>query len=179
MRTLARLLVCAVIACGTTAVAQDIKEPGHEWLAQLAGEWEIDAEMVVDPSQPPIKTKGKETARSLGGLWIISESTMEFQGMKMTAITTFGFDREKKKYVGTFVASMHDFLWKYDGSLDKTGKILTFDAEGPNPLKPGKLFKLRDVYEVKSKDHKILTSSMQTEDGKWQTFATANYRRKK
>ena len=152
---------------------------GPEWLMQMAGEWETEAELTVDPSSKPIKAKGTSSARSLGGLWIIAEMKTDFMGTSIIGISTVGYDKSKKKYVGTFIASVHDYLWQYTGSVDSTGKILTLNAEGPSPLSPGKLFKYKDVYEIKSKDHKIMTSSIQTEDGKWTTFATVHFRRKK
>lgn len=175
LTTLLLVLLCSGGAFGS----QDAQISGHEWLNQLAGEWVTESELVMEVGKPPVKAKGTESARSLGGLWILSESTVEFLGNKMIAVTTFGYDREKKRYVGTFIASMSDYLWKYDGTLDKNGTTLVFEAEGPNPMKPGKLFKFRDEYEIKGKDHKVLRGSIQMEDGKWMTFATTHYRRKK
>jgi hypothetical protein len=37
----------------------------------------------------------------------------------------------------------------------------------------------QDVIELKSDDHRTLTSHMQGEDGTWQPFMTAHYRRRK
>lgn len=43
----------------------------------------------------------------------------------------------------------------------------------------GKTAKYRDVIEFKSDDHRVLTSHMQGDNGQWQKFMTAHYRRKK
>jgi hypothetical protein len=43
----------------------------------------------------------------------------------------------------------------------------------------GKMTKMRDAFEFKSKDHFTLVSSVLGDDGKYQPFMTINYKRKK
>jgi hypothetical protein len=92
---------------------------------------------------------------------------------------TLGYDPARGKFVGTFVASMMTHLWVYEGTLDSAGKVLTLDTEGPGMAGDGKMVKYKDVIEFKSDDHRTLTSHMLGDDGKWQQFMTAHYRRKK
>jgi hypothetical protein len=73
---------------------------------------------------------------------------------------------------------MFNHLWKYEGPVDSTGKILTLEADGPNFI-TGKTTKFRDIYEFKTKDHIAATSTMLGDDGKWVTFMTGNVKRKK
>jgi hypothetical protein len=56
---------------------------------------------------------------------------------------------------------------------------LTLNAEGPSCAGDGKFAKYQDVIEVKSDDHRVITSRMLGDDGRWHEFMTANYRRKK
>jgi len=175
---LAILAACALLQ-GQEPPKPAAPEKEHEWLAQLVGEWETDAEASLGPGLPPMKCTGTASDRLVGGLWIVTEQKMAVSDPPMTGIMTVGYDPAKKKFVGTWIDSMTAHLWEYEGSLDKTGKILTLEAEGPNLLAPGKMANYRDAIEVKSKDHKVLTSSMQGDDGKWTTFMTMNYRRKK
>lgn len=149
------------------------------WLQQFTGDWTFEAEMNIGPDQPPMKSAGAETARMIGGIWLMAEGTGKMpDGSPMTFVLTLGYDPEKKKYVGTWIGSMMSHLWIYAGTLDSTGKILTLETDGPDMADPAKTAKYRDVHEFKSKDHRTLTSSVLGADGKWLTFSTVNYRRK-
>jgi hypothetical protein len=179
---IALMAFVVLVAVSTLPAQAPPKFPGpeqqHEWLRQFVGEWESEAEGTAGPGQPAMKCKGTMRSRMLGGFWVISETNAEMMGTTMNAIQTIGYDPAKKKYVGTWVDSMMNHLWKYEGTVDATGKTLTLEAEGPNFFAEGKVTKFRDAYEFKSKDHIIATSSMLGDDGKWITFMTGNARRK-
>ena len=152
----------------------------HHWLQKFVGYWTMDGECQMGPDTPPMKQKGTETVRSIGGLWVVCEGQGEMpNGNPCTMLMTLGYDPKTGRYVGTWIGSMMTHLWIYDGELDSAAKILTLSAEGPDMAVEGKLGKYRDVIEFKTDDHRILTSHMLGEDGKWQQFMTAHYRRSK
>lgn len=153
-------------------------QPEHGWLEQLVGDWSYESSCIMGPDQPPSKHGGTESVRSLGGLWTVGEGTCEMPGGG-TGVTmmTLGYDAQKKRYVGTWVGSMMNYLWIYDGELDAAKRILTLESEGPSMAGDGTLSKYRDVIEIVDSDHRTLSSYMPTEDGKWQSFNTAHYRR--
>lgn len=174
-------LLAITFQLANTACAQDFPKPTaeHKWLEQFVGEWETEATGVAGPDQPEMKCKGEIKSRMLGGFWVISEAKTDMMGTAVNAIQTIGYDAEKKAYVGTWVDSMLNHMWKYEGAVDKTGKILTLEAEGPNFFAEGKKAKFRDVYEFKDKDHIVVSSQMQGEDGKWVTFMNGSAKRVK
>jgi hypothetical protein len=150
----------------------------HAWLQQLVGEWTAEMECIMAPDQPPMQSKGSETVRSLGGLWTVGEGTGEGpDGSTATTMMTLGYDPQRQRFVGSFVASMMTYLWLYEGTLDASGKVLTLDAEGPSFAGDGKMAKYQDIIEFKSPDHRTLTSRALGEDGEWRQFMTAHYRR--
>ena len=183
MKTSTTLAVAALVLAGGVRAADPPTPPAptkeHGWLKQLEGEWVTEAEMVMGPGQPSVKCKGTESVRSLGGFWTVGEMKSDFMGTPMTGIMTLGYDPKAGKYVGTWVCSADGHCWKYEGTVDAAGKVLTLNTEGPDMTAPGKLAKMKDVIEIKDKDHKVLTSLMQGEDGKWVTFMTMTSRRKK
>ena len=152
----------------------------HRWLHKLVGEWVYETEAAMEPGKPPEKCGGTERVRSLGGLWILAEGQGEMPGgVPATMIMTLGYDPQKKRYVGTWIGSMMTHLWVYDGALDQPERVLTLESDGPSMAGDGKMAKYRDVIELKSDDHRVLTSHVLGDDGKWAQFMTANYRRKK
>ena len=158
--------------------AQPQKE--HDWLHKLIGSWTSEADCVMGPDKPPEKFKGTEAVRSLGGLWVLCEGKGDMPGGgEANTIMTLGYDPQRKRFVGTFIGSMMTHLWIYDGALDAAGKVLTLDAEGPSFTGDGKMVKYQDIIEFKSDDYRTLSSQTLGDDGQWQMFMTAHYRRKK
>jgi polyisoprenoid-binding protein YceI len=152
----------------------------HQWLQRLVGDWTFEGEASMGPEQPSTNSTGTESVRSLGNLWFLAEGQGEMPGGgPATMLMTLGYDPQKKRFVGTWIGSMMTHLWVYDGELDAAGRVLTLHAEGPSMAGGGKLAKYKDVIEFKSDDHRVLTSHVLGDDGKWQQFMTANYRRKK
>ena len=155
----------------------------HHWLDRLVGEWTWESEMPMAPGEAPTKHTGRETVRSLGGVWVLCEGqsgSAETPEEAGTSIMTLGYDPAKKRFVGTFISSMMTYLWVYDGGeLDPSGKALTLYAEGPSFTEEGKMAKYKDVITLESDDHRVLTSNFQDGDGNWHDFMTAHYRRTK
>ena len=151
-----------------TMQAEPQKE--HEWLQKLVGDWAFEVEAPSGPGEAPEKFSGTETVRSLGGLWFLAEGQGEMPGGgAANTIMTLGYDPQKQRFVGTFIASMMTHMWKYEGTLD---------TEGPGMSGDGKMMKYKDIITFVDDDHRIITSRIQGEDGNWTEYKTAHYRRK-
>lgn len=153
--------------------------PEHEWFQKLVGDWTFETTCDMGPDQPA-KFNGSESVRLLGGLWAICEGRGNTpDGGTATNIMTLGYDPGRKRYTGTFIASMMAHLWIYDGSLDPTGRVLTLNADGPSFKGDGKITRYQDIIEIISDDHRTLSSQTLGDDGVWRRFMEAHYRRNK
>lgn len=189
MKTLALIVALTLVACAETprraeeSSLQDMPQPAqgeqHEWLQQLVGEWTATSEMTMATGAEPMRMEFTESVRSIGGLWILAEGSASIGGSPMTTLMTLGYDPAKKKFIGTWVDTMQAHMWSYEGTLDDAKKVLTLSTTGPAFEDPTKTSKYRDAIEIKSKDHKVLTSSVENADGTWNTFQRAEYKRKK
>lgn len=168
---------CAAAAYGQAApeMPKPVKE--HEWLERFVGEWTSTSEMVVEPGQPPVTCNGVERVRRIGGFWVLSEHEATVMETRVEARLTLGYSPEKGKFVGTWIDSMTSHMWVYEGTLNDAGTTLTLLTEGPNIATPGATAKYREVIEFTSADEKVMTSSIQNEDGSWTPFVTVTYTR--
>jgi Protein of unknown function (DUF1579) len=178
-RLTAALSFLAILIAGT-ALAQDTEIPmpemsepteAHKWLHQLEGEWTATMSAGLQ--------EGSMSCKMLGGFWLINNFSADMGGgQMMNAIQTIGYDEAKKKYVGSWVDSMMNHFWIYEGTVDETGKKIMLEADGPNLLGGEGTMRYRDSYEIKSPDQ-ILQTSEYHDGEKWVTFMTIDIRRKK
>lgn len=153
-------------------------QPQHAWLERLVGDWSCEIEATMQRGQPPERHTGTERVRSLGGLWTVGEGTGGMPGVgEAHSVMTLGYDPQRERFVGTFVASMMTHLWIYDGELDAAERVLTLNAEGPGMAGDGSMASYRDVIEFLNDDHRTMTSYVLTDTGEWQRFMKADYRR--
>lgn len=149
----------------------------HAWLKQLVGEWTFTSRMPGGPDQPPATYHGSETMRMIGDLWAVGEGSGEMPGgCTGTMLITLGFDPKSGRYVGTWVGSMMNRLWIYDGEV--VGDTLNLYAEGPSFSDPTKSARYRDAIQILDADRRVFTGAVQGEDGTWNEFMRAEYRRK-
>ena len=177
MNSVIRVFLIGIVACSCSATSAQDADP-HSFLKKFAGEWESQSEGTAGPGQPKFVAEGVMKSRMLGDLWLVSDITVGGAGFQVGAVQTIGYDPEKKKYIGTWVDSMFNHMWRYEGSVDESGRKLILEAEGPNPSAAGKMSNFRDTYEFKSDDHIVSTSLMQNEDGEWVVLMTGEMKRK-
>jgi len=102
-------------------------KPEHRWLHKLVGDWTYEM-----PGQDGKLYTGTSRVRPVGDLWIQEEIEMGDD----RSLMTLGYDANKRRYVGTFLSTMGDFLWVYDGALDEKGRMLLLEADGPDMQDP-------------------------------------------
>lgn len=179
------VLLSMVSLATVVAVAADEKpampempkpQKEHAALEKFVGEWDVVATCNM-PGSEPVKNKGTESAKMIGGFFLQATLNADMMGQPMTGVLTLGYDTEKKQYIGTWIDSVGGKLWTYTGNMDPAGKILTLDCEGPCPM-TGKQTKFKEVIELKDDNSKTFTSTVLGEDGKWSTMMTATYTRK-
>ena len=114
----------------------------HEILKMEDGDWDAEVTMFMGPAgpyDPPQKSKAKESNRMLGDFWLLSDFQGSFEGMKFSGRGQFGYDPQKKKYVGTWIDSFSPNATKMVGTYDAAKKTMTYETLGigmdGNPMK--------------------------------------------
>jgi hypothetical protein len=164
--------------CGPPAAAPTEQ---HLWLQQFLGDWTSEMEASMGPGQPPVKTRGTETARMLGGLWLVADGVSRMpDGEEGLMLLTLGFDPARGKFVGSWVGSMIAYQWVYEGELDADRRVLTLSCRGPameDNGQSGRLANYRDIHEIIDAGHRTLRSQYEGADGQWTEFMVVHYRR--
>lgn len=133
--------------------------PEIDLLKKDVGEWTVEIKSWSDPNADPMVTKGKETTRMFGGYWIVSNFDGNMMGMDFKGHGTYGYDINKKKYVGTWIDSLGPFMMQTAGDYNKETKTLTMAGDSPGP--DGTTMFTYTMSSVYKDDGRVMTMHMQ------------------
>ncbi len=153
------------------AVIQTMKKlgkpgPEHAKLRPLAGSWDYTAKFWLDPSQPPLTSKGSlERKLILGGRFLEERAEgVGFDGEPgFEHFGLVGYDAAQKKFTSNWACSMGTGTCTGVGSVDSTGKQFSFRTEAYCPLFE-KVMQGREVVRIES-DNKVVVESYMTHEG--------------
>jgi hypothetical protein len=139
------LVVSAVLFLTVSAVAvgqEPAQEPGqdeamapyiaaatpgaeHEWLARMAGEYEVTTKMWMDPSaEPEVNTATAKSEMALGGRYLMDHYEGTFAGMSFQGRGMTGYDNTLHKYVSTWIDNMGTGILSSVGERDDEGRLV-------------------------------------------------------
>jgi hypothetical protein len=137
-------LAASALGAASFATAQDVPPKPtaeHKILAADEGTWDAAIKSYTNgPDSEPMVAKGVEVNTVLpGGLWVSSTFQADFGGMTFEGRGQFGYDPNKKKYVGSWIDSMSPALTVLEGSYDAKTKTLTYKGDGVCPIDGSKV----------------------------------------
>jgi len=141
--------------------------PEHRWLHKFLGDWEYEGSFPGGPGNEGFSFKGSEHVRAVGDAWIQGEGSNDMGGENCTMIITLGYDTRRKAYVGTWIGSMMDHMFQYEGRVEPDGRTMVLESTGPCMMDPTKERKYRDITEFKTDDHRAFRAEMLGDDGTW------------
>lgn len=112
-------------------------KPGlaHELLATFAGEWDVTVRMFMDPAAPPQESKAKSSATLvLDGRFLLEQMKGEFMGMPYEGMGFSGFDNATQMFTSTWCDSINTGISLNHGSIDQTGRIITYVGTMNEPM---------------------------------------------
>jgi hypothetical protein len=116
---------------------KQLATPGepHKQLASMAGSWTTTTKEWMDPSKPPMESKGTcEEKVVLDGRFLQQECRGEMMGQPFAGIGMIGYDNLTKKYVTTWMSSMGTGIFLMEGTGSPDGKVITLNGSHPDPF---------------------------------------------
>lgn len=107
--------------------------PQHEWLMGHVGTWNVHCKFYMDPSQPPMEVRAKDTCVAHGRFFTVGRFEADMFGTPFSGIATVGYDPAQEVFVSTWIDTMSPHLFHFTGQLDAAGKVLEMTGRAPEP----------------------------------------------
>lgn len=136
--------------------------PGHKLLKSFVGTWDVEISMNM-PDGQQMTSKGVETVEMLGELWNVFDFKYDFMGQPVSGHGIFGYDPQKKKYVGTWHESGSPYASSLEGTYEEESKKLTYMMSSKDMA--GKDAKYKIVMACQDDRHRTFEMHTPTSDG--------------
>lgn len=133
------LAIAAIIAFPAIAVAQEPTEeamaayvaaaaPGepHQWLSELAGDYEVTVKSWMDPAapEPMVSTASAHSEMALGGRYLVEVYEGSFGGIAFEGHGVTAYDNTLDRYVSTWIDNMGTGIMVSEGKRDEEGRLV-------------------------------------------------------
>jgi len=168
MKFLSKFSLALVLLCSIFSFAQDANQeammkewqtymapgPEHKMLTDMAGEWEGDITMWMDPSQPPQTMKGATKYESvMDGRYIVGKFSGMMMGMPFNGMDITGFDNALKVFQNVWIDNMGTGMMVLEGKYNKSTNTVTYN--GKMVIPNGSKVDVRQVLKIIDKDNSI------------------------
>jgi len=177
MRTLILTLGCVL---ALSAQESPLPKPTSHHLAmkEQAGTWTAVAKMYMDPSKPPVVSKGTEINTLVsGGLWLKSEMRAEMMDQAFEGHGLFGYDTHQNAHVGSWVDNGGTWMAVSKGTCTKDCREMTLFFEGVDEA--GKPLTFKETHTQVGHDHRTATMFVKGKDGAFVKLMEMDYTRQK
>lgn len=174
--------IILALGCVLAASAQESPFPKptshHLAMKDQAGTWTAVAKMYMDPSKPPMVSRGTETNTLVaGGFWLKSELRAEMMGQTFEGHGFFGYDTRQNAHVGSWVDSSDTWMAVTKGTCAKDCRELTLFFEGYDGA--GKPTIHKEIHTQVDRDHRTMVMFMKAKDGAFVKVMEMEYTRVK
>lgn len=122
-------------------------KPGkhHKVLDSHAGTWDVTFRMWMDPSAPPMETKGVSEVKWImgkrflleeykGEMLMPDETGMQMKKVPYEGMGTLGYDVYRNMYTGTWLSNLQTNVLTMNGSMEPGSKVLRMFGEMDEPM---------------------------------------------
>ena len=125
----------------------------HKHIAALAGKWQTEVKMWMDPKADPQVSQGTADYQwIMGGRFLRQTVRGEFMGGVFEGEGLLGYDNFKKKYVSSWIDNMGTALFTSTGRCDESGKVFTMEGRMDDVMNGRANQKSRSVTRIVNKN---------------------------
>ena len=123
----------------------------HKLLDPIVGDWDVASKWWMDPSAPPMESKGTTSKKwIMDGRFVQEDFKGEMMGMPMTGHGMTGYDNVKKQYNSFWIDSSSTAMYTSLGKASPDGKTLTFHGRMDDAMTGEKDKAVKFVIKIES-----------------------------